>query len=147
MKVTPDEIRFIAGVIDARGHIEVNQRHNRPQPRIRVTTKRHQLLEWLAAATGTKVRRDNRGYERRPCSAHCRSQHVHVVRQSSYWTVDSGRATIVLYAVQPFIVCQVDEVRHGLLAGLAAFPSARSATPVQMEQLGWPLPSEGRLAA
>lgn len=146
MKVSADEIRFIAGVIDARGHIEVNRRHERHQPRIRVTTKRHELLEWLAAATGTKVRRDTRGYERRPCSAHCRSQHVHVVRQSSYWTVDSGRATIVLYAVQPFIVCQVNEVRHGLLVGLDAFSTAKSDTAQQMAQLGWPLPSE-RLAA
>lgn len=133
-------IVYFAGVIDARGHIALNGRHGVQQPRIRVTTRRRELLDWCAARTGTSVAEDVRGYERRLCGEHCSDQHVHVARQSAQWTVDSARATVVLYAVQPYILVQHAEVRQALLVGLQQFPPARGDVPRQMAGLGWPLP-------
>ena len=131
---------YFAGVVDARGHIELNSRHGHPQPRVRVTTRRRELLEWLAARTGTTVVEDSRGYNRKLCGEHCSEQHVHVARQSAQWTVDSSRATVVLYAIQPYVIAQAAEVRRALLSGLERFPPAHGDVPRQMAGLGWPLP-------
>lgn len=138
----PIPIAFVAGIIDARGHIEVSMRHDKPQPRLSVTTKRVELLEWLGKITGTKVSYDTRGYERRPCNEHCNQQHSHVVRQSAKWRVDSSRATVVLFNVAPHIVGQRKEVLEALRVGMASWPAARGDTAAQMARLGWPLPEK-----
>lgn len=131
---------YVAGVLDSRGHIEVSMRHERPQPRLSVTTRRVHLLEHLATLTGTTVSVDARGYERKPCGEHCSERHSHVVRQSAKWRVDSCRATIVLFNVSPFIVSQRAEVLEALRVGLDAYPAARGNTATQMARLGWALP-------
>jgi hypothetical protein len=138
---TAFSILWFAGVIDARGHIDMNLRHGKPQPRLSVTTRRTDLLEYMAKHTGTQISYDHRGYEKRLCSAHCTEQHIHVVRQSAKWRVDSSRATIVLYNVQPFIVSQVAEVREALRVGLESYPAARGDTASKMKKLGWELPT------
>lgn len=138
--LTPERLAYVAGVVDARAHIEVTNRHGRPQPRLSVTTRRRPLLDHLAALTGTNVSVDDRGYERRGCGEHCAEPHVHVVRQSAKWRVDCGRATVVLYNVLPLLVSQVDDARRALLAGLDAWPPARGNTGAQMAALGWPIP-------
>lgn len=139
--MSPERIAYIAGVIDARGHLEANNRHGKPQPRVRVTTRRHALLEDLAKSTGSKVVMDDRGYERRACSEHCEDRHQHVVRQSAQWTVDSSRATIVLYNIQPYVVAQRVEVGSLLRIGLQSYPAARGDTAKRMAKLGWSLPT------
>lgn len=131
---------YIAGIIDARGHIEVQLRHGTQQPRLSVTTRRLALLEHLAQLTGTNVSIDNRGYERRPCGEHCSEAHSHVVRQSAKWRVDSSRATIVLYNVVPLLVSQRAEALAALRIGLQAYPARRGNTADQMSALGWALP-------
>lgn len=135
-----ESIVWVAGVIDARGHIEISDRHDKPQPRVTITTRRITLLDRLAQLTGTKVSADDRGYSRRPCTHHCTDQHVHVVRQSSKWRVDSARALVVLAAVQPYVVAQRDEVAEAIAVGLRSWPAARGNTGAQMAALGWPLP-------
>lgn len=140
MKVTKQTIAFVAGVLDARGHIRVESRRGRPEPRIRVTTRRAELLTYLASLTGTRLHVDDAGYERRPCSAHCRDAHQHAVRQSAYFNIDATRAFIVLFNVRPFIVCQLNEVRAALEVGWGNYPPPKSATVAQMERLGWPIP-------
>lgn len=138
----PDEtIAYVAGVLDARAHVEVMSGRGRgPQPRLSVTTRRLDLLEHLAGLTGTKISLDSRGYQRRPCVAHCVERHEHLVRQSAKWRVDCLRATIVLFNVQPFIVSQRIEVANALAVGLTAYPAARGNTAKQMAALGWALP-------
>lgn len=133
-------IPYVAGVVDCRGHIEISLRHDKPQPRLSVTTRRIELLLYLASLTGTKVSEDNRGYERRPCGEHCDGRHQHVVRQSAKWRVDSARATVVLWNVLPYIIGQTDRAREALLAGLEAWPALRGDTGKQMTKLGWELP-------
>lgn len=133
-------LAYFAGVIDARGHIEIGMRHDRPQPRIAVTTRRVDLLQHLADLTGTTISEDTRGYERRPCGAHCKGRHQHVNRQSAKWRVDSARATIVLWNIHPFIVSQIEQVTEALRVGLEAWPAARGNTAERMASLGWPLP-------
>ena len=134
-------IQYLAGVLDARAHIEAHNRHGHVQPRLRVTTKMLRLLNTLAEYTGTKVVPDYRGYTKRPCGEHCTDKHSHVVRQSAQWTVDSSRATIVLYNVVPFMVAQRPEAVLALEAGLQRFPPARGNVDDQMAALGWALPT------
>lgn len=131
---------YLAGVIDARGHIEAYNRHGHVQPRIRVTTRKVELLTALADFTGNKVVLDSRGYERKPCGDHCNAPHSHVQRQSAQWTVDSSRATVVLHNVFPFLIAQRAEAALALEAGLRAYPPARGDVPKQMAALGWTLP-------
>ena len=140
-------IEYVAGVIDARGHIEMNGRHGRPQPRIRVTTRRVELLQYLAALTGSSVVVDNRGYEKRPCSEHCTDRHTHVARQSAQWTVDSARATVVLHSIRPFVHAQADTVARALASGLTVWPPLRGNTVAQMAALGWSTPESLGVAA
>lgn len=141
------EIAYLAGILDARGSFEINIRHAYPQPRLRVTTRRVELLGWLAEKTGTGVVEDTRGYHRKLCGEHCTEQHVEVVRQSASWMVDSSRATVVLYNVQPHLISQQTEGRKLLLAGLERFPPARGDVPKQMAKLGWKIPSVDRVSS
>lgn len=133
----PVPVAWVAGVIDARGHIEVVDRHGRGQPRIRVTTARTALLHRLADLTGTTVKVDARGYQRRPCGSHCDERHSHVARQSAYWNVDSARATIVLANVLPYLVDQHAAARTAMLTGTNVWPPARGDTAKRMAGLGW----------
>lgn len=143
------DLAYVAGVIDARAHIETTNRHGKPQPRLSVTTRRLALLEHLATLTGTNVSHDNRGYEKRGCGEHCGTAHIHVARQSAKWRVDCLRATIVLFNVQPYIVAQTVEVAEALRVGLESYPAARGDTAKKMARLGWELPpvEAGRLRA
>lgn len=136
-------LNYIAGVLDARGHLSINNRHGKMQPKIAVTTRRTSLLNYLSANTGVGVTLDNKEYERKPCSAHCTTQHSHVARQSSYWTVGSSRATIVLYTLQPFIVAQKDEVDLYLSIGLKSF-NPKTTVLTEMKTLGWRAPRVSR---
>jgi hypothetical protein len=140
----PPPLAWIAGVIDARGHIEAHNRHGHVQPRVRITTRHTPLLETLARFCGNKVVLDDRGYSRRPCGDHCTQAHSHIVRQSKQWTVDSARATVVLYNVVPFMYAQKTEAPLALEAGLNRYPPARGDLPAQMVALGWSLPEPGR---
>lgn len=143
------DVSYVAGVIDARAHIEVVNRHGKPQPRLSVTTKRLVLLQHLARLTGTKVSLDERGYEKRGCGEHCDSAHIHVARQSAKWRVDCLRATIVLHNVIPYLVDRAAEASAALTVGLESYPAARGDTAKQMARLGWELPpvEAGRLRA
>lgn len=137
------DLGWVAGVIDARGHITVRpaKEARAALPNIRITTRHRELLEALAAMTGTNVVTDQRPYDRRPCGDHCSAKHQHAVRQSSFWQVNGGRATIVLFNVRPLIRAKVTEVRDALLAGMDHFDPKRNGTGAQMVKLGWELPS------
>lgn len=137
----PLPLDWMAGVIDARAHIEAYDRHGHIQPRLRVTTRKVELLEELARLTGNKVVLDSRGYSRRPCGAHCTAAHSHITRQSAQWTVDSARATVVLFSVVPLLRAQRPEAALALEAGLRRYPPVKGDVPRQMAALGWPLPT------
>ena len=133
---------YVAGVIDARGHIEVNNRHGKPQPRVRITTKRIELLQHLATHHRQQGGRGPRGLQpagllgalHRAAPAHRLAEHP----------VDRGLGPRHdrLYNIQPLIVAQVDKVRTALMAGLTAFPPERGNTPQVMYDLGWDIPDE-----
>lgn len=137
------DIGYIGGVIDARGHISIE----RNTPRVRVTTRRTELLEWLAARTGVGVKLDERGYQRRACSEHCAAKHQHIERQSAYWNVDGARAVIVLWNVLPYLVCQRGEARSSLRHASDLWPvRPRTEITVAMRDLGWRIPKRSDLA-
>lgn len=136
-------IPFIAGVIDCRGHIYINERHTGfPQPGVRVTTKREGILQHLAQATGSRTVLDTREYVRRPCLDHCDESHQHVNRQSAIWTCGAGKATIILYNIKPYVVSQTDKVNEALEVGLLAWATVRANTVEAMRRLGWSIPNE-----
>jgi hypothetical protein len=137
-----DEIAWVAGVLEARGHVEVTDRRGNPAPRLRVTTRKHELLVELARLTGNRVVKDERGYQKRPCGEHCRDQHVHVVRQSTQWTADSSRATIILAATMPYVRTRRVEFLRALEAGMRQWPATKGDTAKKMKALGWPMPQE-----
>lgn len=132
-------VAFIAGVLDARGHIDCQGRQ-----RVRVTTRRHDLLEWLAKHTGTGVRVDNAGYQRRACSEHCEDKHQHIYRQSAYWNIDGARAVIVVWNALPYLVCQRTEA-HQLLRATGTWQERTEITQA-MARLGWQIPTEADMA-
>lgn len=136
----PPPFAWIAGVIDARAHIESHNRHGHVQPRLRVTTRDTLLLQTLSEFTGTKVVLDQRGYRRKPCGEHCEHAHSDVVRQSAQWTVDSARATVILWNIAPLMFAKRVDASLALEAGLKRYPPARGDLPVQMAGLGWELP-------
>lgn len=139
-------VAYVAGVIDARGHLRLEMRHGKEQPRIAVTTRKISLLTVLSDLTGTKISMDDRGYQKRPCSEHCKDQHVHVVRQSAKWRVDCVRATVVLYNCLPFMVAQRDDALALLRVGLDNYQPSRNGTAAAMQRLGWDLPTVGDTA-
>ena len=135
-------IEYVAGVIDARGHIESVTRHGVPTARVRVTTRRRDLLNYVQKLAGGGVRIDERGYQRRPCSDHCNEQHTHVARQSAYWDVTGERAVIILFNVLPFLVDHRAEAYAALENGAAAWPvkPRRTEVSVEMRRRGWAIP-------
>lgn len=141
------DLGYVAGVIDARGHITVNER--RPgnlTPRVRITTRKADLLHWLADRTGVTVKTDDRGYARRPCGDHCTERHSHQVRQSAYWNVDGARAVIVLHGVLPWLVVSRFDAIEAIRAGSLLWPiEPRSEVTEAMRRLGWPIPSRADL--
>lgn len=134
------ELAYFAGAIDARGHISLTSRRGIPQPRVRVTTRRIELLRWLAGNTGVRVKIDDRGYERRPCSEHCSLKHQHLVRQSAYWNVDGARAVIVLWNVLPYLVVQ-RTTAYAALTDTRIWWKDRTQITAAMERRGWHIPT------
>lgn len=135
------DLHYLAGVIDARGHLSTTNRHGKMQPKISVTTRKTPLLHYLSRHTGVGVTLDNREYERKPCTAHCTTSHSHTARQSSYWTVGSARATIVLFGLEPLLDCQKEEASLILSIGLKGF-NPSPAVLKEMRELGWKIPAK-----
>lgn len=140
-------IPWVAGVIDARAHLRLENRRDQPQPRIRVTTSKLPLLRELARLTATQVRVDDKGYSRKACGTHCDSKHIHIVAQSSYWNVDCTRATIVLHNCLPHLRAQNPEALTLLEVGYRTYQPNRNGTASRMLALGWSLPSPELLAS
>jgi hypothetical protein len=143
-------IEYFAGVLDARGHFEIVDRKRGEtalRPRITVTTKRLELLEWMAIRTGTKVHIDDRGYDRKACAEHCQLPHVHYVRQSSFWRVEGTRATVLLYNIEPLLVQQAALARKLLLEGAKHYPGQRNEISQEMFRHYWKLPTKEEMKA
>ncbi len=134
------DVPWFAGVLDARGHFDIQNRRGVEQPRLAVTTNRLVLLSVLARMTGTKFHEDNRGYHRRMCSEHCTDKHVEVVRQSAKWRSDCTRATIILHSCLPYLHAMKDEALALLDIGYGTYQPTRNGTAGAMERLGWKLP-------
>jgi hypothetical protein len=132
------DVGYVAGILDARAHIEVYP----SRIRVRVTTRRTDLLEWLANRTGVGIHADERGYDRRGCSEHCEHRHQHIERQSAYWNVDGLRAAIILAACLPWLVDRRYKAIRALRAFEPFWPSdiRRSDVGAAMLRAGWPAP-------
>ena len=127
-------------MLDARGAIRTEVRHGTLTPRIRVTTRRAELLAELTRLAGGNWTPDNREYHRKVCGIHCKDQHLEVARQSAYWNADAARATIILYSCAPFMVAQRDIALEVLEIGLRNFPPDRGNTVRLMRDIGWRIP-------
>lgn len=140
------DIQWFAGVLDARAHFRLEDRRGTPQPRLRITTNRLGLLAVLCEMTGTRLRQDDKGYNRRLCADHCKAKHVHVVRQSAYWNADCTRATIILHSCLPYLRSSRGEALALLDAGYSTYQPTKNGTAAMMQRLGWKLPSKSLIA-
>lgn len=138
--MSSEDLSWMAGIVESRGHVEINDRHGTPQARVRITTARVALLEEFARLAGTKVVMGARTYQRRACSEHCEEPHQHIAWQSASVTIDSARAYIVLRAIEPYLKASSDKIKLALVAGAQAWPPKRGNTLAQMKKLGWPEP-------
>lgn len=135
-------LAFFAGVIDARGHISLTARRGQPSPRVRITTKRLELLGWLAKYSGTTIRTAGSPYARRGCSDHCQEAHIHTVRNSAYWNADGERAEIILAACLPYLIEQRAHAVEVLRASPRIAPTRRTEIGQALHRLGWPVPGQ-----
>lgn len=134
------DVSWFAGVLDARAHMRLENRRGVAQPRLRITTRKVVLLDILAEMTATKARTDDAPYEKRPCSEHCGTKHVHVARQSAYWNADGIRATIILHSCLPYLRSSRPEALSLLKLGYDQYRPTKNGIAPKMKSLGWTLP-------
>lgn len=157
--ITKDELGWVAGIIDVKGHIvkKNNQTRNTPQVVLYVETKILPIIQRLNELTGTKsdlkAERPIREFMRKRCSQHCPGNHIHITEQDlsmpsvARWTITGAGLAIILQNVLPFLVDKrnypelvVDVIEQTKMSGrgsTAALVSIR-----RLANLGWKLPKE-----
>lgn len=136
--ITETELAYIAGIIDTMGNLRKRKVRAEYLPQVQVNGGKPEILDYLAGLTDTSVYPTFRDVQRRPCSQHCTENHVHAVSTSHRWDVAGLKATVVLYAVEPFLRVQGETARSLIDIGLAS--NYKGATAVKMAGLGWPIP-------
>lgn len=134
------DIPWVAGVLDARASFSVTNRRGVEQPRLRIVTARLALVQTMCSMTGVTIRRDGGLYQKRVCADHCKEKHSHVMRQSTAWTADCTRATIILHSCLPFMHSARDEALALLDLGYPNYQPTKNGTAKMMAGLGWILP-------
>lgn len=132
-------LAYFAGLIDAIGHINTFQTEGGTElPRISVSSPNREILNMLAFETGTKPFDTTRVYDRHRCAEHCTVAHDHIVSRSARWSVSGAKATIMLVALEPYLVLKKTVAHNVAWIGLRA--SRKPATLRKMAAMGWPLP-------
>lgn len=130
---------YMAGILDALGLFQVRRVQERDLAKVALHSTNGPLLEWVGAATGTKITEVKRNYARYGCDEHCNEKHIHVNHSSLRWSVTGVRATILIHSVLPHLVLQ-SETAEQVLDATADAPY-RKPTAEAMAALGWTLPT------
>lgn len=137
--LTQAELAYVAGVLDAQGHIAVRTTKDGTKlPQLALSGPNVALLRWLGDLTGVRPIMTTRTYSKAGCAQHCAAKHLHVTSTSGRWQISGAKATVVLAAIQPFLHWQITEAAEAVELGLSA--PFKPATPTKMLALGWPIP-------
>ncbi len=132
------EIAYIAAVIDVQGLVRLRVTPEGTElPHVAVSGDMA-LLTYLGELSGVAPFTTKRSYDKHRCREHCTEAHQHILSVSGRWSVSGAKATVILYAVEPYVMFKKDEVAEALTAGLKA--PRKKATPAKMHKLGWPMP-------
>ena len=135
----PWRLAYFAGLIDAVGHIIVFKTEGGTElPRVTISSPNYEMLDMLGRETGTKRFDTTRTYDRHRCAEHCSQAHDHIVSRSARWSVSGAKATILLVALEPYLVMKKTVAHNVAEIGLRA--SKKPATLRKMAEMGWPLP-------
>lgn len=133
-------LAYVASIIDTQGIIRIRTAGDTELPMVALHGSNTQMLEYLAALTGTRVTIVRREYSKVGCTEHCMEKHQHITSKSGRWSVTGFKATVLLYNIQPYIRFQRGPVRAALVVGMGA--PIKPATVGKMAKLGWEIPSE-----
>ena len=134
------QLAWYAGVIDLAGVIRTREVGDTVLPMLALHGPNTLLLQQFAEATATKVTIVKRDYHRMNCSVHCTEAHQHVLSESGRWSVSGAKATVVLFALRPYLRIQGYAADECIEVGMSA--PRKATTGFKMEELGWPLPEE-----
>lgn len=137
--IEPTRLAYVAGILDALGRFRVHTSDEGTRlPHVGVSSPNLALLRDLADLTGVTVTNVVRDYNRVGCGEHCTAAHLHVDSITGRWQLVGHRATVVLAAVEPYLIGQHATAVDLVDLGLAA-PHKRQ-TAAAMARLGWPTP-------
>ena len=137
MSLTPEQIAWCAGVIDAIGLIRTRETYTGSQlAYVGVSTAQVQIAERLSELTGTRPTRVTRDYNRVGCADHCDEAHLHVQSVTARWSLTGARALTFLAAIQPYLTMRAADAERVIKATADAPSKAR--TVQKMTALGWP---------
>lgn len=136
--VTPEQIAWCGGVIDAIGLIRLRETDAGSQlASVSVSTANLPIAERLASLTGMSVTKVVRDYKRMGCGEHCTEPHLHVASVTARWSLTGARANAFLTAVRPHLFFKADAADE-VLAATADAPR-KPRTTQKMRELGWPI--------
>jgi len=141
---------WMAATIEQRGKIHFTNDPNRKtnQLVLRISSKRLQVIDKLAALTGTKALTNEArtiAVDRRACTEHCDEAHVHTVAhipETGLWAISGCGAAIVLDNLLPYFLdpAGIQALVDNIFAGLPKPGQGRAAvdsTIMRLRKLGW----------
>jgi hypothetical protein len=156
--VTPASIAWMAGILDAHGHIYVKTNSDRAagseQVVLHLSSSKSELIIKLSQMTGTKedrsvIKAKSIDWTARGCTAHCPEAHIHYhseLPKATRWAVTGSALAIVLWntrrhmvsTAQPWDAALSTCLEQTRLTGQGARAVQRSTQ--RMASLGWPIP-------
>jgi hypothetical protein len=137
--LTEAQLAYVAAILDTQANLTQRTVRDAVLPQVDVNGGRIEVLHHLGALTEVRIVETKRSYSRAPCTEHCAGErHLHIESVSGRWSVSGAKATIVLAAVQPYLVFRPAEIETLVEVGLGA--GFKGATVDKMAALGWPIP-------
>lgn len=137
-KVTEANKAYIAGMIDADGHVSIvpNKQSKTTAVRVAITNTYIPLLQQLVEWTGGSI-----NHRRKPCDLDCVINHVHSRKQSYRFIVVGDRAVVILQNIVPYMIEKQDLAFKAIDEGLKSRELSRvkreSNGVKELRSLGW----------
>lgn len=120
----PADLPYVAALVDTLAKLTSRVVTHDELPVVTIQGK-HEILPWLAEATGVKLMRLDKNYARHQCTDHCPDRHMAIESWTYRWQLVGARAVVLLEAVEPYLRLQGREARRliDLGAGVAFKPA------------------------
>lgn len=144
------DLAYLAGIIDTRFTCSFNAESKRPKLTLRAAlTGRDGLVDWMqkwiGSGTVSVVRRET---ERRPCTHHCKTAHLHIASSTSLqFQLQGMRAAVVLHNVEPHSIrwAEFEPALDGYARHWIELPEEARVKSIDIADAmlkdGWDLPS------